>query len=121
MDGKLMLNNNQIFTQEPDDPTPISEYELWDEREKEYNNIIEQLKSPFAQLVFGKEIAFIFSTIYCMLVGRGRCNRLGQTCNAENDVSDLSISQPNIYDHDFPFPNDTELCIPSYCNEYDWG
>ncbi len=59
MDGKLMLNNNQIFTQEPDDPTPISEYELWVEREKEYNNIIEQLKSPFAQLVFGKDIAFI--------------------------------------------------------------
>lgn len=40
--------------QEPNNPTPIAEYELWLEREKEFNHLIEQLKSPFAGIVLGK-------------------------------------------------------------------
>ncbi|KAG5670791.1 hypothetical protein PVAND_001030 [Polypedilum vanderplanki] len=39
---------------EPNNPTPIAEYELWIEREREFNHLMEQLKSPFAEMIFDK-------------------------------------------------------------------
>lgn len=40
-----------LLYQEPDDDSPITEYELWRARELEYNSIIEQLQIPFVEIV----------------------------------------------------------------------
>lgn len=40
-----------LTNQEPEDDSPITEYELWRARELEYNSIIEQLQIPFVGIV----------------------------------------------------------------------
>nr|XP_040226033.2 dynein axonemal heavy chain 10 isoform X2 [Anopheles coluzzii] len=47
--GKVLRESNE---KEPTDCTPMAEYNLWVERELQYNSIIEQLKAPFVIQVF---------------------------------------------------------------------
>uniref|UniRef100_A0A182Q9M3 Dynein heavy chain tail domain-containing protein n=1 Tax=Anopheles farauti TaxID=69004 RepID=A0A182Q9M3_9DIPT len=47
--GKVLRESNE---REPTDSTPMAEYNLWVERELQYNSIIEQLKAPFVIQVF---------------------------------------------------------------------
>ncbi|XP_053669700.1 dynein axonemal heavy chain 10 [Anopheles nili] len=47
--GKVLRESNE---KEPVDNTPMSEYNLWVERELQFNSIIEQLKAPFVIQVF---------------------------------------------------------------------
>nr|XP_029723836.1 uncharacterized protein LOC115264308 [Aedes albopictus] len=44
----------ETMEREPEENTPMAEYNLWLARELEYNSIIEQLKAPFVIQVFGK-------------------------------------------------------------------
>uniref|UniRef100_A0A182JHI9 Dynein heavy chain tail domain-containing protein n=2 Tax=Anopheles atroparvus TaxID=41427 RepID=A0A182JHI9_ANOAO len=47
--GKVLRESNE---KEAQDSTPMAEYNLWIERELQYNSIIEQLKAPFVIQVF---------------------------------------------------------------------
>uniref|UniRef100_A0A182NRZ8 AAA+ ATPase domain-containing protein n=1 Tax=Anopheles dirus TaxID=7168 RepID=A0A182NRZ8_9DIPT len=47
--GKVLREANE---REPTDSTPMAEYNLWVERELQFNSIIEQLKAPFVIQVF---------------------------------------------------------------------
>ncbi|XP_050088792.1 dynein axonemal heavy chain 10 [Anopheles aquasalis] len=47
--GKVLRESNE---KEPVDNTPMAEYNLWVERELQYNSIVEQLKAPFVIQVF---------------------------------------------------------------------
>lgn len=41
------------------DDSPISEYELWQAQENEFNSLLEQMKSPFVRACFGNDLAAI--------------------------------------------------------------
>lgn len=55
------LLKNLFVLKEPTDTTPISEYELWVSREMEFNNILQQTKSPLVRTILGNSLIFFYN------------------------------------------------------------
>jgi dynein heavy chain, axonemal len=42
-----------VGEKEPEDFTPMAEYEMWLDGESEFNKLLEQLRTPFVEKIIG--------------------------------------------------------------------